>query len=127
MRDSRERFDDEKIWSLLEEYDEHDALITASVSNKAERIDKTLGIVEGHTYTVKKVVTVGGKRLLNIRNPWGSFEWTGAWGDNSDEWKRHSDIAKKLEFEPGDDGIFWSDSIYFFLHFISAILFCVFV
>jgi hypothetical protein len=24
--------------------------------------------------------------LVKLRNPWGKFEWSGAWGDKSEEW-----------------------------------------
>jgi len=25
-------------------------------------------------------------KLVQLRNPWGRFEWFGDWGDNSDLW-----------------------------------------
>ena len=25
-------------------------------------------------------------KILQLRNPWGHFEWTGDWSDNSDCW-----------------------------------------
>jgi len=45
------------------------------------------GLVPGHAYSVIKVAEAKGNRLLNIRNPWGQFEWDGAWGDKSKEWE----------------------------------------
>lgn len=95
LKDSKERFDHEKIWSLLQEYDKNDSLITASVSNRNEDINEELGIILGHTYTIKQVINIKGFRLLNLRNPWGSFEWKGDWSDHSKLWNKHSDIAKK--------------------------------
>ena len=49
--------------------------------------DKTpQGINYGHAYTVLRVVEIQGYKLLQLRNPWGSGEWTGDWGDKSSEW-----------------------------------------
>lgn len=114
LKDSKERFDHEKIWSLLEEYDKHDALITASVSNRKEHIDEQKGIVEGHTYTIKEVVSIQQFRLLNLRNPWGSYEWKGDWSDDSKLWNKYPDIAKQLNFQAADDGMFWMEYKDFF-------------
>jgi len=45
-------------------------------------------------------------KLLNIRNPWGSFEWDGDWSDKSPNW------TKELKDETNPvlddtDGTFW--------------------
>jgi hypothetical protein len=45
-------------------------------------------------------------KIVNIRNPWGSFEWTGDWSDNSHLWT--SQIKQEVGFDGmKEDGIFW--------------------
>ena len=77
------------------------------------------GLVQGHAYSildVREVSNTGGLfggsrgekfRLIQLRNPWGSFEWTGAWSDGSAEWNNYRKVAKKLKHADADDGIFW--------------------
>lgn len=70
-----------------------------------------MGLVGGHTYSVIKVAEVvdsnGFKsQIVNIRNPWGSFEWNGPWGDKSYLWTEEA--QKKVNFVDDDnDGLFW--------------------
>lgn len=45
--------------------------------------------------------------LVQLRNPWGNFEWKGRWSDKSDCWNKK--LKKELNFEAKDDGIFWMD------------------
>lgn len=42
-----------------------------------------------------------------MRNPWGSFEWKGDWGDESDKWT--PELKEQVGFtEPAaDDGTFY--------------------
>lgn len=47
-----------------------------------------------HTYTILKIVEINGIRLINLRNPWGVFEWSGDYSKNSDKW--NEDLLKKL-------------------------------
>ena len=51
---------------------------------------------------------VPGKRLVKVRNPWGSENYKGAWCDSCAEWDSVSDdIKKELGFEKAKDGIFY--------------------
>ena len=44
-------------------------------------------MVAGHAYAVLlKVELKDGTHLIRCRNPWGRFEWNGAWSDGSKEW-----------------------------------------
>lgn len=57
--------------------------------------------------------------MLNIRNPWGAFEWGGAWSDNSPLWTH--EIRQQLQpILNGDDGQFWMSFEDFLSHFDSA-------
>ena len=55
-----------------------------------------------------RVFTNNKIKLVNLRNPWGTFEWKGKWGDDDTEtWKKNPKIAKKVGFVAEDDGAFW--------------------
>jgi hypothetical protein len=69
-----------------------------------------MGLITNHAYTIIDVAEIcdpkGNKiRLLKIRNPWGSNEWTGDWSDNSTKWT--PEIKKILNYDNEDDGTFW--------------------
>lgn len=66
------------------------------------------GLVAGHAYSLLQVREVsenfelmGGKdskfRLLQIRNPWGTFEWKGSWSDKSSKWQKYPHIKKQVK------------------------------
>lgn len=64
------------------------------------------GLIPGHAYSIIRAVRYEGHQLLNIRNPWGTFEWEGAWGDKDRQrWTPEAVEAVRPEF--GDDGTFW--------------------
>ena len=82
----------------------------SAVDSAAQR---KVGLVPGHAYTVLRVYEKKQKdkpdlRLLKLRNPWGSFEWNGAWSDGAPEWKKHKMVKMSLrpKFDR-EDGIFW--------------------
>lgn len=80
------------------------------------------GLVAGHAYSViqAREVTEGGLmgvingtqgwrsamdggtryRLLQVRNPWGSFEWKGAWSDKSEMWDKNPSIKQQVTVHP---------------------------
>jgi len=47
------------------------------------------GLVAWHAYSLIEARRVSsGHHLVQLRNPWGTKEWTGAWSDDSTEWER---------------------------------------
>lgn len=54
-----------------------------SAENAQEQMEK--GIAPGHAYCLTGLTTVTYKgqevQLVRLRNPWGEFEWKGAWSD----------------------------------------------
>lgn len=101
----------DEIYERLLEADERGYLISASTPGKdklttGEGKKPKAGLVPGHAYSIIKVQQHEDIKLLNIRNPWGKFEWDGDWSDKSDLW-----TDEMLEiFEPvldDSDGSFW--------------------
>jgi len=85
--------------------------ITVTENSNLHYLSK-MGLITNHSYTIidaEEVYGADGKkiRLLKIRNPWGSNEWTGDWSDNSSKWT--PELKKLLNFSQGDDGVFWMD------------------
>ena len=50
---------------------------------------------------------LGQTRLVKLRNPWGNYEWKGAWSDGSKEWEENPLVKMRLRPKNEDDGCFW--------------------
>jgi hypothetical protein len=129
FRKTKEQYTEEEVWTLLKKYDRQKALISASIGKMeyaesdgpaGEQMLEKTGLVAGHAYSIIQAVEVsertavgtrkpGGKtfRLVQLRNPWGTYEWKGKWSDKSKLWGEHKSIAKQLSFVDADDGAFW--------------------
>ena len=100
-----------KIWESFENAQKKGFLMTAGTSGDDYSINmEEVGLIPGHAYTVlgvKEVNTSKGKqKLVNLRNPWGNGEWSGAWSDGSKNWTE--DLKKQCKnYEDKDDGSFW--------------------
>ncbi|KAF1325405.1 Calpain-like protein, partial [Globisporangium splendens] len=81
----------------------NELLFACGVTNGV--LDQVRGIITNHAYSVLKAVEVNGKRLVQVRNPWGESEWTGPWSDGSTEWT--PEWMTLLDHRFGDDGAFW--------------------
>lgn len=86
-------------------------------------------IVPGHAYSILNIktpmLTTSTVRLLKLRNPWGSFEWTGDWSDASNLWSTHPGVALEIGRDRGakEDGVFyigWEDFVQRF-NYISVL------
>eukprot|EP00578_Thalassiosira_sp_NH16_P010871 CAMPEP_0181122174 /NCGR_PEP_ID=MMETSP1071-20121207/25161_1 /TAXON_ID=35127 /ORGANISM="Thalassiosira sp., Strain NH16" /LENGTH=458 /DNA_ID=CAMNT_0023207103 /DNA_START=258 /DNA_END=1635 /DNA_ORIENTATION=- len=125
FRKTKEKYSDEQLWTLLKKYDRQKALMSASIGKmdyrktdgpSGEQMLKREGLVAGHAYSVIQAREVSDGmmagtgpafKLLQLRNPWGTFEWKGAWSDKSKEWDKHPGIKKKVKQVDADDGTFW--------------------
>lgn len=63
------------------------------------------GIFANHAYSIMAAREINGQRLLKLRNPFCSGEWTGKWSDGSLEWT--PELMQLLDHKFGNDGIFW--------------------
>ena len=92
-------------------------------SERGERPEFEKGLVDGHAYSITKVVEFESNgtvhQLVRVRNPWGnSVEWTGPWSDNSAEWNNLSDEEKThLGLQKEDNGEFFMAYSDFVRHF----------
>jgi len=83
--------------------------------------DKVDGICFGHAYSIIDAREYNGEgisfKLLKLRNPWGSGEWTGKWSDNDSSWT--DEYKKHFNFTEGskDDGLFYMELSDFAKHF----------
>ena len=70
---------------------------------------QALGLVSYHAYAITSAVRLetdqGTVQLIQLRNPWGQFEWKGDWSDSSDLWT--SDLKAKAGWTEADDGTFF--------------------
>ena len=115
-------FDNDNLFTLLKKYSSKQCVLGAGTKGKDDTLTegrgKDGGIVPGHAYSILDVREVKGNKLIQLRNPWGSFEWKGAWSDGSKEWSKNP--AVKAMIRPKDDandGIFWMCYDDFLKHF----------
>lgn len=103
------------MFDQLRESDDKNYLMAASIGGGANGIEnkRADGLIEGHAYSlirVREIPLEGGTsaRLLMLRNPYGNQEeWNGPWGDKSELWKKHNQVARAVGFSPKADGLFW--------------------
>ncbi|XP_065816876.1 calpain-2 catalytic subunit [Labrus bergylta] len=92
--------------------------ITSSADSEAVTGQK---LVKGHAYSVTGADQVeyrgNMEKLIRIRNPWGQVEWTGAWSDNSSEWRYISDEDRERLSHRSEDGEFWMSFSDFLRHY----------
>ena len=91
-------------------------------NTRIEGRGKDGGIVPGHAYSILKAyqpyLSSETIKLVQLRNPWGSFEWTGNWSDKSEKWKQYPLV--KAEIWPNlsdNDGCFWMEWCDFLLYY----------
>lgn len=99
------------LWERIFEADNKGFIICVSTpSTEVREEQRSDGLISGHAYSLiaaKEVMDRSGQRsrIVQIRNPWGSHEWTGDWSDQSPKWT--DELKRQLHVTAGNDGIFW--------------------
>ena len=103
---THEKYDSDKMFDIFKEYDSQYSVLAAYIANNSEW-KQSNGLIAGHAYSIIRVEEIGNNKLLQLRNPWGKFEWNGDWSDKSGLWNIHK--YTKLRLNPSDknDGVFW--------------------
>ena len=70
------------------EFDKENFIMCAGTEGDAEHraMYEKVGLIGGHAYSLIGAYEGNGLQLVNVRNPWGSHEWTGDWSDHSPLW-----------------------------------------
>lgn len=85
--------------------------LVAGCTSVSENPDERLpsGLRPGHAYAILRAEDVntvrGTESLLQIRNPWGDFEWNGDWGYESLLWSEK--LKKQLGVTQREEDVFW--------------------
>jgi hypothetical protein len=133
---TKEEYGKEQMWNLILNYVDDKSLVAASggkemgKSSKSgkgnndglngEQLNDSAGLVGTHAYSILDARelglipglslgagVLGQTRLIRLRNPWGKYEWKGAWSDGSQEWKDNPLVRMRLRPKDEDDGSFW--------------------
>merc|ERR1719335_1419174 len=107
---------DGSMWARTKSFHEAGHMLGCGSSAGKDTNISAQGIVQGHAYSILRVEEVDGKKLLQLRNPWGRAEWKGKWcDDDKDSWTQR--MTKKLNHVDRDDGIFWMAFHDFITHY----------
>eukprot|EP00808_Paulinella_micropora_P002222 g76214.t1 len=107
LRTTDETHDNETMFGVVQAYMQRGSVLGAGSIGTSDS-KNTRGIVEGHAYSITDCMQVGQHKLVQLRNPWGTFEWDGDWSDKSPLWKKYPQVARACKHEEGKhDGTFW--------------------
>lgn len=126
-KEVEQQYNTGELWSKMVFWKEKNYLMGCGSPSGSDTDVSSLGIVQGHAYSILDIALIDGHKLVQLRNPWGnSTEWKGAWGDHSKEWnERRKRIAyERMEDQAAEkaeigaaDGIFWMAFGDFYMNF----------
>lgn len=98
---NEDEIDLEMIWARLLSMKEAGYAMGASCGRseiKDDLIFTNKGLLPRHAYSVLNVKEINGNQLIQLRNPWGRYTWTGDWSENSAKWT--PELRKALGVKP---------------------------
>lgn len=112
-----ESYDVDEFFKVIRYHHQNGAVLCCGGVKKGSTA-KDMGLISGHAFSLLQVeevrqsmTSVTKFRMVQIRNPWGTGEWTGDWSDKSPKWEEYPNVAQTLGHVIGgkDDGAFWME------------------
>lgn len=104
--------DHNSIFQALSEKRKQGALLSSSVSlnrfvpgTTEAQVMKGTGLIPSHAYQILDVREAESKQFVQLRNPWGKFEWNGEFSNKSKAWT--PSLKQALGYANNNDGCFW--------------------
>jgi len=102
--------DADKLWDFIFNGVNNEYFLACSTELVEDKEEATEGLAKGHSYTILDAREVrsnrGEERLIMIRNPWDTFEWKGAWSNESELWTE--ELRRQVNYpKDEEEGIFW--------------------
>ena len=77
-----------------------------------ESVYERVGLLSAHEYAILRMEALpDGRRLIQLRNPWGAHEWKGPWSRHASQWRALPPSVVAACNAKGslntDDGVFW--------------------
>jgi len=100
----------DELWNILQQCDKENYVMCTSCGGGAEGKLEEVGLVNGHAYSLiaaKSSSKDPSVRLIQLRNPWGNYEWKGKYCDGDKKsWTK--DLIKEFGMINNEkDGLFW--------------------
>lgn len=112
----------EELWGKILEASKTEYIMTTALP--AREGAKEVGLVEGHEYTLQEGIETTYKgeriRLLKIRNPWGSINYTGKWSADYELWNDELKTIFKYKTVYDGEGEFYIDYDSFLFFFADV-------
>ena len=88
-----EKINSGEFWEFLKEKNKEGILMNAGIKGNELWVDPDVpeedsSLLPGHCYNILKVVEINGQKVINLRNPWGMFDWLYNLKDNKIVTKR---------------------------------------
>lgn len=102
---SSNSLEEDALWQRISDYNDKNYIMTSAVTGKK---NETYNIVGGHAYTVIGTAEYANRKLVKVRNPWGSERYTGPWSD-ADTVNMTAEAKSALNHTNANDGSYFMD------------------
>lgn len=113
-KETKNKIKNGELWEKIKESYLNKFLIAAGTKELPPENSIT-GIVKEHAYSIVRVIEEKNVKLLNLRNPWGIFEFTGDWSKDSPLWTK--ELKEKIKPDLEIESSFWISYKDFLLNF----------